>query len=153
MTDLIYTYIAIFLFGVFDYFGYNFARLNTSWLHGHHMLNPYRFIQTAVQILIGVALIFVTGNWWTVFFYWLLWWSWNADLIYYLLYDTLKIYGSGAFKREVLGNRVRWAYWSGIFFVRGDLFAFLRGHTPVQQGAIILFQATIGNLLTIIFLT
>lgn len=151
MINLLWIFAFTFFFALFDYFGYNeFAKRGLA----NGLLAPYRIVQMSVQIiLIAVAWAFVDLM--VAIGFTILWATWTCDFIYYFLYDTLKIYGSGAFKKEVMGGQVSWAWWTPYGLIdwlingkNGDEFR-------VIHWSILAIQSLIGIILTVIitFLT
>lgn len=141
---MIIALIAAFVFALFDYFGYSIS-VKKGWVD-YNLINPYRIVQTIVQGIINLIL-FIYFGWFYVIGFTLLWWTWNCDLLFYLIYDTLGIFGPRtAFKTEVLGNLVSWAWWTplGLLFYK---------KTDVIKWPALLSQALIGLIITfLIFL-
>lgn len=146
---ILYAFLFAIIFSIFDFFGYQYAS-RRGLTEG--LLAPYRIVQGSVQILLTATCFYFFG-WAAALGFFLLWWTWNCDLMYYFIYDITKLYGSGAFKNEVLGNKVSWAWWTAYGLV--DLW--INGKDPktnyyrVINGSILLFQAFLG-ILTVIFI-
>jgi len=145
MIDLLYILAFTVFFSFFDYIGYN-ESVKHGWVN-EKFINPYRIVQGSVQIIL-LALAWYFIGWIVSLGFFLLWWTWNCDLIYYFLHDTLKIYlPTGAFKREVMGNQVTWAWWTPY-----GLYLWVESGTKgeVINGSTLLWQSWIGILITIL---
>ncbi len=133
--------IFIILFATFDYFGYNEIAEKRS------KLILYRIIQLAVFIAQCITLYYIAGLGSALAFF-ILWWTWNADLCYYILSDWLKFYAQDVFRREVMGNTVYWANWTpyGLYlsFMRGK-----KASAPID-GIGLLIQAFLGIIISLI---
>ena len=133
--------IAISVFSMFDYIGFNTI--------GQKNLILYRITQNLFLISLAIGLYFLTGLISSICFL-LLFWFWIADLIYYFFYDTLKWYGGDyagkAFKSEVLGNNVVWSWWTPY----GLIFRYFQGkkNMPIS-GRILILQAIVGIVIVI----
>ena len=127
MTSFALGVAATVIFAFFDYVGFNTM--------GKLSKIAYRIIQIVFQIGLGVGCCFLSG-WKAPAVFLLLWLTFNADLIYYAFFDTLKWYGSGAFKREILGDECTWAGWTPL--------GWFRTQGSVVEGWEILLQAAIG---------
>lgn len=96
----------VILFAFFDYIGFNtIGKWNKVF---------YRALQYIFQGVI-VWFLWSFDSFGTALWFLFLWWVWIADLIYYLFFDILRWFGdrSGtAFRNEVLGNLVTWAWWT-----------------------------------------
>ena len=97
----------LIIFAAFDYVGYNTL--------GQWKIVLYRVIQTVVQLSLA-AFLWHEEGFWSAFAFMLFWWTWNADLLYYLFYDLFRFFGGdsagNAFETEVLGGKVTWASWT-----------------------------------------
>jgi len=131
---LLFAILAMFLFGFIDYVGYNTVRPN--WF--------YRVLQNIINIGICVGLYFISGIWCTIL-YIILYETFCADFVYYLFYDMLKWYGGDyaghAFKSDVLGNSVTWAWWTPYGLVKRFLVG--KKYVPIS-GEILIEQAQFG---------
>ena len=133
-------FIAIILYGFFDYVGYN--QISPLWL--------YRTLQFILNIAIYTGLYFI-GGWLLPIIFLILHETFIADLVYYFFFDTLKWYGGSyagtAYKNEVLGDKVVWAWWTfyGIFT------RLIPGKKNVSiLGADLIGQASAGLVLSIL---
>lgn len=111
--ELIASFVGIIVFSLYDYFGFHIS-CKKGW-EDFTPVNKYRISQTTVQIIISLVLFFLYG-WFSALAFYILWWTWWADLFFYFWYDVLRIYGyprkPGGFREQVLGNKVTWAYWT-----------------------------------------
>jgi hypothetical protein len=151
--NFLYALIAIFIFGMFDYVGYNkygqfpLKKLKLILWEVH----PYRVIQTLFQLGLFISMwIFI--DFWAGFLFMFMWWAWLADFVYYLYYDVLKWFGEQgsageAFKEQVLGNRVTWASWTPY----GIIFRWIPGYKkqPIS-GKILIIQGIVGLIISIV---
>lgn len=149
--ELIYVLVLVLVFSLFDYFGYNISA-KKGWVN-EKLINPYRVIQTTFQIVLTLIAIF-QFDWTVAVGFNLLWWTWNCDLLFYLIGDVIGIYGRGWFRKEVLQNQVSWAWWTpyGLF----DLILNGKDKTTnyyrIINGSILLFQAFIGICITVLLI-
>lgn len=126
--------LATLVFAFFDYVGFN--TIKPRWF--------YRILQTIVQFSIYVGLYVIDSVWCSISFA-ILHGTFCADLAYYFFFDTIKWFGGDyagkAYKNEVLGNLVTWAWWTPY----GLITRFLVGKKdePIS-GEIILDQAQLG---------
>jgi hypothetical protein len=99
-----------------------------------------------MQLLI-TAILFIYYGWFSALAFNILWWTWWADLLFYLWYDLLRIFGyprkPGGFREQVLGNKVTWAYWTAWGFMR-----YKRKHT-IMTWKEILLQSIAGAMFVI----
>jgi hypothetical protein len=135
-------FIAIVLFGMYDYIGFNTIKNVTV----------YRISQYVVQTLLTIGCWYY-GNWNTAVAFLILWWTFVGDLIYYFFYDVFKIFHKGyaghAFDNEVLGNFVTWAWWTPY----GLYNTFKRNSKKIPiNGKILILQAIVGVAVASIFL-
>lgn len=138
-----YSFIAVIIFGFIDYIGYNLARKYSA-------IIAYRIIQVFIQACIAAILWKLFGVWSAASFM-LLWWTFNADFVYYFFYNLnwLKIEGEAGFRLEVLGNQVTWAWWTPIgLFMHGGRREVILWNDLAMQAAI----GVIGSILIWIFL-
>ncbi len=138
---IIYGILAVIVFSLFDYFGFNIS-LKKNWAD-FKLFNRYRAAQVSVQIILTLLLLFLSG-WQSVLVFNLIWWTWGCDFLFYLFCEIFN-YGNdrGNFRIEVLGNNVQWAWWTpyGLMFTkRGEVIKF----------KILLFQSLIGLLTSIL---
>lgn len=133
-------FLAIIGYGFADYVGFN--RVSP--------LTVYRIFQGIGTVLIYLFLLAFGGFIPTLIFFILHFTFW-CDLVYYFLYDTLKWYGGNyagtAYKNEVLGDKVTWAWWTFYgLFTRS--FRGLKS-TPIA-GSDLIGQAAAGLVLSIL---
>lgn len=94
-------------FALFDYVGFNLVRDREKW-----KMDVYRAIQHAVLVTMAYHLVLIL-SWGAGIAFAILWWTWWADGLYYIFYDSLRWFGEGeAWGSEVVGNRVTWAWWT-----------------------------------------
>jgi len=146
MTDLVWfsSVLALCVFAFADYIGYNIAA-DGGWK------KLYRVLQLCFQLGLTV-LLWVWVDYRAAFLFNFWWWCWIADLIYYLLFDSLRWfhrgYAGSAFANEVLGDKVRWAWWTPYGLVSRMLIPLgLRGAIEKQKpiaGDVLLVQAWVG---------
>jgi len=139
--------LALIAFAFADYVGFYYAGRG-DWMR------LYRILQGCLQVSLTALLwVFVSGYAALVFNIW--WWFWIADLIYYLLFDSLRWYhrpyAGDAFAREVLGGLVRWAWWTPYGLLSRILIPLVRTGKidklrPIS-GDILLVQAWVGTVL------
>jgi len=143
--ELISAFSGIIMFSLYDYFGFHIAH-KKGW-EDFTMFNPYRFSQFIVQLTITFTLYFIYG-WFSALAFNLLWWTWWADLLFYMWYDLFKIFGyprkPGGFREQVLGNKVTWAYWTAWGLLR-----FKHKDTVMKRNEIFL-QAAAGLVIVIL---
>lgn len=131
---LTFAALAIVFFAFFDVTLYNLVRFSTPL-----MIKVYRVFQHIVLVALAVGLMYEVSVPSGIAFL-LMWWTWVADLVYYFLYDLFL--GRSAFKEEVLGDIVTWAWWTplGLLFVP-------KGETI--NGSWLLIQSVLGLVLSI----
>lgn len=143
MIDLLAAVLFVVLFGFFDYVAYNFG---VKW----KAVPFYRVAQYFVQAAM-IAFLWDNVNFKAAFLFTWLWWCWLADLVYYFFYDTFgwfKEQGTvgNAFKDQVLGNKVTWAWWTPYGMVQT-----IRGKKAEPIGGnVLLAQAGAGLLIAIV---
>ena len=132
MTDFYLAILFAFVFAVFDVIGFRNAT----------DIPRYRIIQIVVQISL-VTLAYLIFGWKVSTGFSILWWTWNCDLLYYLVYDmyALVFKKSTGFKHEVLGNLVTWAWWTpaGLIAYKKD---------KVIKWPVLFIQAVLGIITT-----
>ena len=137
--ELLASFTGILIFSLYDYFGFHISH-KKGW-EDFSLINPYRISQLTVQIIITVFL-FIYYGWFSALAFNILWWTWWADLLFYFWYDLLRIFGyprkPGGFKEQVMGNKVTWAYWTALGFIRRK-----HKHTVMTMKEIFI-QAVIG---------
>jgi small-conductance mechanosensitive channel len=144
--ELISSIIGIIIFSLYDYFGFHISH-RKGW-EDFTPVNPYRISQFTVQAALTIILYILYG-WYSALAFNILWWTWWADLLFYLWYDLLRIFGyprkPGGFREQVLGNKVTWAYWTAWGVLR-----FKHKDTVMTKNAIFI-QAFTGMLFVTIF--
>jgi hypothetical protein len=148
-------WIALAIFGIFDYIGYNYALQ-----HGNPIafkifgkeVTFYRVTQTGLQILISLIL------WWIIDFttacgFLLLWWVFIADFMYYGIcelewFKLNEMYpGKGGLKNDDK-NGITWAWWTPIGLV---YLLINKGVKKPISTIVLLIQALAGIYLWIIW--
>jgi hypothetical protein len=111
--ELLASFLGIIVFSLYDYFGFHLSH-KKGW-EDFSIINTYRVSQFIVQAII-TAILFIAGGWFSALAFNILWWTWWADLLFYLWYDMFRVFGyprkPGGFHEQVLGNKVTWAYWT-----------------------------------------
>jgi len=137
--ELFASFTGIIIFSLYDYFGFHISH-KKGW-EDFTPINPYRISQLIVQLII-TAFLFIFYGWFSALAFNILWWTWWADLLFYLWYDLLRVFGyprkPGGFKEQVIGNKVTWAYWTAWGFLRRK-----HKHTVMTRKEIFV-QALIG---------
>jgi len=118
---LVYCFIAVVVFSLFDYFGFNIS-LNKKWAD-YSLFNKYRVAQVTFQIILS-ALLYHFSGWQPAIAFNLIWWTWGCDFFFYFLCEIFN-YGNdrGNFRKEVIGDNVKWAWWTpygSMFTKKGD---------------------------------
>jgi len=131
--------ISIIIFSIFDFIGYNVSK-KYKWVD-ENFINLYRVIQGIVQLIITSYLLlhydFVTALSFNI-----LWWTFVADWIYYLLCIPFGfIFNISTGYKEPFQNKVRHAWWT--FF--GLIQLLLFGKEPAK----IAKKDFIGNIISI----
>lgn len=123
-VDFMWAVIALIVFGVYDYFGYNVVDHSER-----EKTAAYRVQQVFVKLLIFGAL-FTQISWQSASAFILGWWFWLADLVYYAICEIFNGFkrwfkhnwlpGKGSFN-EVRFGKVLWSGWTlfGLLFNRG----------------------------------
>lgn len=128
-------------FSAFDYLGFNLTKNDPA------ALRAYRVAQLAVQAGLTYDLWQKDGLASALSFE-TLWWTFNDDLLYYAIsefHDPGEGWASrGAFRREVLGDRVTWAHWTPEGLARGG-----KTGRPIP-GRVLLIQAGVGVLVALL---
>ena len=108
--ELTWLLISVFGFALFDFFGYNIS-VKKNWVD-ENFLNPYRIIQTIIQIFIFVLLLgFVSPI--TAIAFMILWFTFNCDWIYYLYCIPFGwIFGITSEWKQPFKNVIRWGWWT-----------------------------------------
>ena len=143
MYDFIYTFAAVVVFALFDYFGFNFS-LKKGWADFSNF-NRYRVVQGLFQLFLTVLLFYFSG-WRAAAAFNIIWWTWGCDFMFYL-YCEIFNYGKdrGNFRKEVMSNSVKWAWWTpyGMMFTKkGDVIKFKT----------LVLQAVLGTLAAVVVL-
>jgi hypothetical protein len=137
---------AIGIFGFYDYVGFNTVCLHLPtvrwWI--------YRVSQFVLFVGLCVGLYSLNG-WMPMIGFIVLHQTWWADLLYYLLYDTLRWYGGDyagiAFSRGVMNNKVTWAWWTPY----GIAARWIPGKKEIPiAGKTLVWQAVIGMVVVIL---
>lgn len=101
---------AILVFSIFDFFGYNISK-KYGWVD-ENFINLYRVIQGIVQFGITIHL-FLLYNFITALSFNILWWTFVADWIYYILCIPFGfIFNISTGYKESFQNKVRHAWWT-----------------------------------------
>ena len=132
--------ILLLLFAAFDYVGFN--------VFGREHRTPYR----VVQLLFQAALCYFGGTalgWSAVAAFMVMWWTWLADFLYYFMFDVwprsyVPWYAGRAFKEEVLGDKVTWAFWTPYGLLRYVLSGGTAGRDVPIRGHELIFQGILG---------
>lgn len=108
---------ATLLFALFDYWGYNEA------LRSKTPMWAYRALQAIAQLITCWLLRLIAGSWGPAALFTLFWWTWLADLFYYLLAELLRWYPSevGCIRNTLLAGKVEWAWWTPLGLARWAL--------------------------------
>lgn len=140
MDKLLVLSIACLLYALADYVGYNLSR------HDARMLRRYRIAQVLMQLV-------MTGSiWWsaslaTACAFNMIWWTFGEDILYYGIAALANPGGRwesrGNFRRNILGNKCTWAYWTPIGILRG-----MDKKRPIS-GSALLIQSFLGCLCAI----
>jgi len=126
--------IALMIFALFDYLGYNTL--------GKRDLPLYR----KVELGFGVALFLLLGLWIRSWCAGLMaafaWWTWWADLLFYVWAHWLKIWPAetDSFQHDVQGDLVTWAWWTPAGLLMGRA----KDRTKPISGVVLLVQALLG---------
>jgi len=135
MITFILAALAVIVYGIFDYFGYN--KIKPVWV--------YRIVQFGFNLVIWTILYHIPmGGFLATLLFIFMHATFCSDFVYYYLYDHLKWYGGSyagkAYEREVLGDKVVWAWWTpyGIFtrLLPGKKDVPIKGHTLLIQAAV-----------------
>lgn len=140
----LYPYFALIFFGFVDYVGYNIAT-QAGKIH----LIIYRVFQTLLQITL-MALLWKYSGFWSAFVFMFLWWTFNADFVFYGCAAIFKWFSDGAdFKRDVLHDKVTWAYWTPLgLILHGGKHEIITGQDLIAQAGL----GFIGAILISVFL-
>lgn len=135
-------FIAISIFALFDFFGYNISK-RKGWVN-EKFINPYRIAQATVQVGITLYLL-LQYDLISALSFNILWWTWCADWIFYLycipfgwIFDL-----SGGWKTP-FKNIVRWAWWTPYGLAE------ILGEKEIIAWQYLMLQSIIGILITII---
>lgn len=137
--EILLAVIALALFALFDYFGYN-------WAVKHLLMTLYRVAQFAFGLaLIGVLVLL--GEWWSILMAVLMWWTFNADFLYYNFCKWFNAFPDehDAFENEVLADKVTWAWWTPAGLILGRW----KDRGKAINGAILIGQCVLGVLAAI----
>lgn len=109
MLDFMLTISIIILLAFLDYMVFNRVRDIEKYVR------YYRIFQFVLMVTIS-ALLFKYFGYKLLISVLILFFGWWCDFIYYILFDTLRIYHKGyagnAYRIEVLGDNVTWAWWT-----------------------------------------
>ena len=135
--------IAVFVFSLFDYFGYNWLAV----IKGKEPL--YRTIQVVIQILIGLATWYLSSFIDAVLYIWI-WWTWGCDWWFYVIDEMLfRLFGwsydKGALTAMKLDDNCSWAWWT--------IYGLLKGSSKTIQFSVLFCQSIIGLVIAIIIKT
>lgn len=134
--------LALAAFALFDYAGYNTI--------GQRALKTYRILQTAFGAWLMYMLWCVFGNLAAAFTAALLWWTFNADILYYQYCRWLHWFKNepvNAFQVDVMGDKVIWAWWTPAGILSGRL----KNRSMPINGAVLVIQAFAGIALAIMY--
>lgn len=136
----IMAYLSILLFAFFDYIFYNLAYESLG------LKLTYRILQIIVQVGL-IAALWIDGSFTQALVFFILWWTWIADFIYYAFYDLLGWFGKSktTFKDEVLGDTVTWANWTPIQYITYRISA-----DPKASHLILFMQGFIGLFISLL---
>lgn len=144
--ELLTAFTGIIIFSLYDYFGFHIS-YKKGW-EDFTPINPYRISQSIIQLIITAILLIFFG-WLSALTFNILWWTWWADLLFYLWYDLLRVFGyprkPRGFREQVMGNKVTWAYWTAWGILR------LKHKHEIMTWKEIFFQAIIGLIIVVSF--
>lgn len=143
MSKCFYPYIAIFIFGFFDYVFYNLIGRKFT----NQYFNIYRVIQFAFQVSLFVLLWKISSPA-DAYIFFLLWWTFWADMIFYLFNDFLNLVENeeDSFD-EILNGKCWWAWWSpvGLYFVIKN-----KNFKTELSYAVLMVQVVVGFVVSIL---
>jgi hypothetical protein len=140
----------IILYAFIDYFGYNTVGKWAVYVPIFKWkIQIYRLLQNVFQFGVLTPFLYFYVNPVVAFIFNLLWWTWNADLVYYAICEVFNGFhltgfpGRGSFKNDVLGNQVTWASWTPYGLIRG-------AKTMPISYSILLVQSFLGTLISVV---
>jgi hypothetical protein len=127
-----------------DYIGYNLTR------HDTRQLRRYRIGQVCMQMVL-TGLTWFAASWATALAFNLIWWTFGEDILYYAFAAILNPGGRwesrGNFRKNILGNRCTWAFWTPAGMMRGmNRAACIPARVLIPQAIAGLFLAVILTL-------
>ena len=136
--------ISIFLFAMFDYWGYNLS-VKRGWVNSN-FINPYRIVQGLFQIVL-TALLFFLFSWVEALSFFLLWWVWCADWIYYLYCFLFNYNDTRRHWLQAFDGIVQWGWWTPFGLVK---WLVTRNQMTVISGIILAVQSLMGIIITVL---
>lgn len=102
--SLIFGITALFIFALFDYFGYTFFYFLSK-------VKLYRVLQGTFQVLLSAFCYYFYGIK-AVLIFNILWWTWVADWIFYLYCLIFNFRDNRKDWLQPFKGHVRWAFWT-----------------------------------------
>lgn len=102
--SIIVSIIALFIFALFDYFGYTYFYFLSK-------VKLYRVLQGIFQAILTILCYFFGGIKASIIFN-ILWWTWTADWIFYLYCLLFNFRGNRRDWLQPFKGYVRWAFWT-----------------------------------------
>ncbi|MBN1634242.1 MAG: hypothetical protein JW917_08775 [Ignavibacteria bacterium] len=104
--SIIVSLIALFIFALFDYFGYTYFYFLSK-------VKLYRVLQGVFQATLTILCLLFGGIKAAIIFN-LLWWTWSADWIFYLYCLIFNFRGNRRDWLQPFRGYVRWAFWTPV---------------------------------------
>lgn len=114
MDNILITFLFAIIFASFDYIFYNISE-KRRWI------KTYRILQTIIQCVIVLIAWFCFNPLIAIGFF-ILWWSWACDWMFYLYAYIFNFYKERDYLSKEYFNYITWAWWTwwGLLVHKGN---------------------------------